>query len=101
MVLYRSLAFDDQKKTAEEFLRIKILTEEGREHANVEIPFVKGFTEIVDLRAHRPAGWKGQDFEGAVYEKTVVQARKFRYPDQNFHLAPTMQAGSISNTATP
>src|SRR5262245_47793464 len=51
LVLYRSQAVDDAKKTSEEHIRIKILKEEGRGQANVEIPFIKGLTEITDLRA--------------------------------------------------
>ncbi|HTP35176.1 MAG TPA: DUF3857 domain-containing protein [Candidatus Acidoferrales bacterium] len=95
ILLYRSLAFDDQKKTAEAHLRIKILTEEGREQANIEIPFVKGSTEIADLRARtvQPDG-KEQAFDGAVYEKTIVRARKFRYLAKTFTL-PDVQVGSI------
>src|ERR1051326_8925437 len=93
--LYRSLAFDDQKKTAEEHLRIKILKEEGREYANIEIPFLKGFTEVSDLRARtvQPDG-KSTVFDGAVFEKTVFRARKFRYLAKTFTM-PDVQVGSI------
>lgn len=44
--LYHSVMFDDQNEIAEHHIRIKVFTEEGREHANIEIPFIKGLTEI-------------------------------------------------------
>src|SRR5882724_10407962 len=95
LLLYRSVAFDDQKKTAEYHLQIKVLTEEGRGRADVEIPFVKGATEVTDLRARtvQPDG-RATTFDGTVYEKTVVRARKFRYLAKVFTM-PDVQVGSI------
>src|SRR5271169_5984902 len=44
IVLYRQVDRDDNGHTSHEdnYVRIKILTEEGRKYANVEIPFVPG-----------------------------------------------------------
>src|ERR1700686_4227045 len=44
IILYRQVDRDDNGYTSHEddFLRIKILTEEGRKYANVEIPYLKG-----------------------------------------------------------
>lgn len=95
VLLYRSLTFDDQKRTADEHLRIKILTDEGRDHGNVEIPFLKGATEVADIRARtvQPDG-RTVPFSGIVYEKTVVRAQKLRYLAKTLTL-PDVRAGSI------
>jgi len=44
IILYRQVDRDDNSHTGHEnnFVRIKILTEEGRKHADVEIPYEKG-----------------------------------------------------------
>jgi hypothetical protein len=46
IILYRQVDRDDNGRTSHEdnFERIKILTEEGRKYADVEIPFIKGGT---------------------------------------------------------
>jgi hypothetical protein len=95
LLLYRSLAVDDEKKTSEEHMRIKILKEDGRDRANVEIPFIKGLMEISDLRARtvQPDG-KVTPFEGIVYEKTLMRTQKFRYLVKTFAL-PDVRVGSI------
>jgi hypothetical protein len=54
IILYRQVDRDDNGLTSHEndFIRIKILTEEGRKYADVEVPFVKGINDVVHLRAH-------------------------------------------------
>jgi hypothetical protein len=49
IILYRQVDRDDNGHTSHEdsYIRIKILTEEGRKHADVEIPFLKGTQEVV------------------------------------------------------
>ncbi len=57
IILYRQVDRDDNGRTAHEddYYRIKILTEEGRKYANIEIPFVKGkITLLASMRA--PSG---------------------------------------------
>ena len=43
IILYREVNRDDRGKTAHEdvYFRIKILTEEGRKYADIEIPYFK------------------------------------------------------------
>src|SRR5689334_13396020 len=44
--LYRQVDRDDQESHEYNYVRIKILTEEGRKYADVEIPFLKDSGDI-------------------------------------------------------
>jgi len=97
VILYRQVDRDDNGLTSHEdnYFRIKILTEEGRKYADVEIPFVKGNNDVVHLRARsiRPDG-SVTDFDGKVFEKSIVKARGLKYLAKTFTL-PDVQVGSI------
>jgi hypothetical protein len=89
MVLFREEIANDKEFTDNYYYRIKIFTEAGKKHADIEIPFVKGFYDVKDLRARtiHPDG-KIIDFSGQVLEKLVVksgdikvQAKTFTFPD--------------------
>ena len=56
--LYRQVDRDDKVGHEENYVRIKILTEEGRKQADLEIPFVKDLTKIRGIKARtlRPDG---------------------------------------------
>jgi hypothetical protein len=70
------------------YMRIKILTEEGRKYGNVDIPFYKDAYSVRDIfaRTIRPDG-SIVPFAGAVYEKQLsasggtVAAKTFQLPD--------------------
>ena len=97
IILYRQVDRDDNGHTSHEdnFERIKILTEEGRRYADVEIPFIKGGNDVVHLHARtiRSDG-SVADFDGKVFEKTIVKARGLKYLAKTFTL-PDVQVGSI------
>lgn len=97
IILYRQVDRDDNGATSHEddYVRIKILTEEGRKQADVEIPFLKGNDDVVHLhaRAIRPDG-SITDFDGKVFEKTIVKARGLQYMAKTFTL-PDVQVGGI------
>src|SRR6202167_610886 len=97
IILYRQVDRDDNGTTSHEdnYVRIKILTEEGRKQADVEIPFLKGNNDVVHLRARaiRPDG-SVTDFDGKVYEKMIVKARGLQYMAKTFTL-PDVQVGGI------
>jgi hypothetical protein len=97
IILYRQVDRDDNGHTSHEdnFERIKIFTEEGRKYADVEIPFIKGGNDVVHLRARtiRSDG-SVADFDGKVFEKTIVKARGLKYLAKTFTL-PDVQVGSI------
>ena len=97
IILYRQVDRDDNGYTSHEdnYFRIKILTEEGRKKADVEIPFLKGSQNIVKVKARtiRPDG-SIADFGGQVFEKYLVKGRGIKYLAKTFTL-PDVQVGSI------
>lgn len=98
IILYRQVDRDDSNaSTPHEFnyVRVKILTEEGRKRGDVEIPFVKDNENIHNIRARtiRPDG-AIVNFDGKVYEKEIVKARGFKYLAKTFTLSD-VQPGSI------
>jgi uncharacterized protein DUF3857 len=93
--LYRQVDRDDNSSQEYDYARIKILTEEGRKYADVEIPFVKGVENIRDIHARtiRPDG-STVNFDGKIYEKTIVKAKGLSFLAKTFSL-PDVQVGSI------
>ncbi len=97
IILYRQVDRDDNGRTSHEdaYFRIKILTEEGRKYANVEIPFLKGREDVVKVKARtiRPDG-STVDFGGQVFEKYLVKGKGVKYLAKTFTL-PDVQVGSV------
>lgn len=101
IILYRQVERDDNPYTGHEdqYYRIKILTEEGREQANVEIPYLKEFAKPVRIHARtiRPDG-SIVDFGGKVYEKQIQKWKfkgfHYRYMAKTFTLSD-VEVGSI------
>src|SRR5208282_3334780 len=95
--LYRQVDRTDEQGRANEhdYARIKILSEEGRKYADVEIPFFKEEGSITNIRARtvRPDGTIA-NFDGKPYDKTIVKARGLKYLAKTFTL-PDVQVGSI------
>ena len=97
IILYRQVDRSDDRYTPHEdnYLRIKILTEEGRDHGNVEIVFSKGWEDITNIHARtiKPDG-SIVDFDGKVFEKTITKNRAEATLVKAFTL-PDVQVGSI------
>ncbi|MBZ5528261.1 MAG: DUF3857 domain-containing protein [Acidobacteriia bacterium] len=95
IILYRKVERDDVGARELNYARIKILSEEGRKYGDVEIPFFKGAGGIHGIKARtiRPDG-QIINFDGKVYEKTVVKAKGVKYLAKTFSL-PEVQVGSI------
>ncbi|MGH9494143.1 MAG: DUF3857 domain-containing protein [Candidatus Sulfotelmatobacter sp.] len=97
IILYRQVDRDDRGLTAHEdlYFRIKILTEEGRKYADIEIPFFKDEGQIVNLHARtvKPDG-SIIDFNGKAFDKAIVKARGVKYMAKTFTL-PDAQVGCI------
>jgi Domain of Unknown Function with PDB structure (DUF3857)/Transglutaminase-like superfamily len=93
--LYRQVDRDDREGREHHYARIKILTDEGRKYADVEIPFWKGHGDIKGIQARtiRPDG-SIASFDGKVYEKMIVKAKGVKYLAKTFTL-PDVQAGSV------
>jgi hypothetical protein len=99
VILYRQVDHDDSMRgRANEYnyFRIKILTEEGRKYADIEIPFfgIEG-ENIVNIKARtiRPDGSIAA-FDGKVFEKTISKTKGLKYLAKTFTL-PDVQVGSI------
>jgi hypothetical protein len=97
IILYRQVDRDDNGHTPHEsnYFRIKILTEEGRKYADIEIPFFKQQQDIVHIKARtiKPDG-SIVNFNGQVFEKSIVKARGVKYLAKTFTL-PDVQVGGI------
>jgi hypothetical protein len=95
VILLRQENDDDPMHFHSTYERIKILTEAGREYANVELPYSrKNFTigSISGRTIH--ADGSLVPFEGKPFDKTVEKGRGFRYNVKAFTL-PDVQVGSI------
>lgn len=95
VVLYRQVDRDDVRMHEYNYVRIKILTEEGRKNADVEIPMFKEEEHVNSVRA-RTIGPDGTvtNFDGKVYDKVILKARGLKYKAKTFTL-PNVQVGSI------
>lgn len=96
VILYREIMKDDGRTPHEDaYVRIKILTEEGRKYANVEIPYFKesGNVHGIKARSVRPDG-SVVPFDGKAVDQTIVKAKGFKYLAKTFTL-PDVQVGSI------
>jgi uncharacterized protein DUF3857 len=93
--LFRQVDRDDSVPKEYVYARIKILTEEGRQYADVEIPFRKENENIHGLQARtiRPDGTI-VPFDGKVFDKMIVKTKGLRYQAKTFTLTD-VQVGSI------
>ncbi len=98
VILYREVERDDSGNTAHEnnYYRIKILKEEGRKYADIEIPFYKeNGNKIVNVhgRTIRPDG-SIVNFDGKIADKSIAKAKGLRYMAKTFAL-PAVDVGSV------
>ena len=95
IILYRETFSNHQESFETHHFRIKILNERGAEYGNVEIPYFKGLYRVEDIKA-RTVQLDGASmaFDGHIYEKTIVKARKLKGFAKTFSL-PALEAGSI------
>ena len=97
IILYRQVDRDDSSFPIHEYnyVRIKIFAEEGRNYAEVQIPFFAGTEKIYNIKARtiHPDGTI-VDFDGRVFDKVIVKARGVKYSTKSFAL-PDVQLGSI------
>jgi len=95
IILFRQVDRDDQGNHEFNYVRIKVLTEEGRRYADVEIPYSKEAEEIKDLEARtiRPDGLVAR-YDGKIFEKTIVKVKGWKYLAKTFTL-PEVQVGSV------
>ncbi len=95
IILYREMHTDDVKSFETHYQRIKIFSEEGKKHANVEIPYLKRKFRIKEIKARtvHPDG-TAIAFTGDVFEKVAVKYKKLKILVKSFTL-PDVRVGSI------
>ena len=95
--LYRQVDRNDSNRAGTEYnyVRVKILTEDGRRQANVEIAFRKGQENISGIRARtiKPDGTI-VNYDGKIYEQTIEKSKGTKFLAKTFTL-PDVQVGSI------
>jgi len=97
IILFREVDRDDNGRTSHEdnYVRIKILTEEGRSYANIEIEFDKADENVVNVHARTlKSDGTVVDFDGKVLERTIEKAQGLKYLVKTFNL-PNVQVGDI------
>jgi hypothetical protein len=97
IILFREVDRDDRDLDAHEdvYFRIKILSEEGRKYADVEIPFYKQQGQVINIHARtiEPDGTI-VNFEGGAFDKLIVKARGIKFMAKTFTL-PNVQVGCV------
>ncbi len=98
IILYRQVDRDDSGNQGRQYnyVRIKILTEEGRKYADVEIPYSKDSgRDVVGVKARtiRPDGTI-VNYDGKIYQKPIVKAKGVKYMAKTFTM-PDVQVGGI------
>jgi transglutaminase-like putative cysteine protease len=95
MILEYAVQSDNNKSTETTYKRIKIFREEGKKFADVEIRYLEKLTKVEEIRARvtSPSG-KPEDFNGTIYDKEIVKAKKFLYNAKTFSL-PNIEVGSV------
>ena len=97
IILFRQVDRDDNQSGTHEddYVRVKILTEEGRKYADVQIPYWKGNLKITKFHARtiKPDG-SIVNFEGKPFEKTIVKAHGVKLLAKTFAM-PEAGVGSI------
>lgn len=102
IILYHEVKTDDVSSAVLYHTRIKILSEQGKQYANIELPFLKQLFTIRDVKARtvRPDG-SSVEFKGEIFEKTIVKGRYVRFLGRNVKFLaktfslPDVQVGSI------
>jgi hypothetical protein len=100
MILYRESAVNEKYVPSDgssttEYVRIKIFTEQGTKEANIQIPYLKGSSDIKDIRARtiQPDGTV-TNFNAEIFDKTVVKVSGVKVLAKTFTL-PDVHPGSI------
>lgn len=104
VILFKEEVTKDDLHVVQHYMRIKILTEKGKEYANVELSFVSSkddgdysgdgrtITDIAGRTIH--ADGTIIPFTGKPYLKTIEKGKSFSYQSRVFTL-PDVEVGSI------
>jgi hypothetical protein len=95
IMLYHEEVSNDLTSHAYVYKRIKVLTERGRDFANVEIAYDSADSGISDVKARTisPDGTI-TPFDGKTFDSTIIKGHGVRYQAKTFTL-PNVQVSSI------
>ncbi|HET8797067.1 MAG TPA: DUF3857 domain-containing protein, partial [Thermoanaerobaculia bacterium] len=95
VILDWSVRYDDEDSRATEYVRIKILREDGRKYGDVELLTIQSFYTVSGIKARttRPDGTV-TPFTGKVYDKIMYKKRFLKVATKNFTL-PNVEPGAI------
>ncbi len=97
LYLYREETADDPAHTQTFYVRLKVLTEGGKEYANVELPYASGAAgRSIDNVQGRTIHSDGSivPFSGKPYDKLVEKVKGYQIKEKIFTL-PAVEVGSI------
>lgn len=95
MILYYAIDTDNTKSTETYSLRLKVLSDEGKKYANIEIPYFDKETHVEEIRAHTIGpDRKVTEFADQIYDREIIKAKKYRFYAKVLTL-PNVQIGSI------
>lgn len=95
VILYRQVDRDDTGPDEIIYVRVKVLTEEGRKYADVELPYQRGAESVryIQARTVQPDG-SAVEWDGQAFDKTIVKGRGASYLAKTFAM-PAVKVGSI------
>jgi len=95
VILYYEDIYNDKDSLDSIYFRIKILSEEGKKYADIEIPAYYGEFQVNNLKARtiRPDG-SIVPFDGKFFNKVVAKKKEFKVFTKTFSI-PDVQVGSI------
>lgn len=95
IILYHGETSDDNTGHRYVYMRIKVLTEKGKERADVEIPYDAAYVGISEIKARTVApDGTVTPFSGKPFNSTIVKGHGVKYLAKKFTL-PNVQVGSI------
>ena len=95
VVLDWTIERDDDRNFENHHVRIKVLTEEGKKFANVEVPYRRDAMSIRKLQARTiQSDGSIRPFDGQAYDKLLVKVHRYDISAKTFTL-PDVRVGSI------
>lgn len=95
MILYRQSEIITGESAVDDYVRIKIFTQEGLKYGDVQINYQKGLAELQNLRA-RTIRSNGEviNWDGKAFDITVMKYRDYEMAAKKFTL-PGLEPGCI------
>ena len=95
VILFNAVESDNNKSSETHSVRIKVLREEGKKYADLEIPYWNKEIRVEDIRARSiGADGKTSEFADQIYDQEILKSRKVKVLAKVLKL-PNVQVGSI------